>query len=102
MVTVQWIQTAAIASATAYAIPSTAVGLPDEAYLTGVAGALILPLGDGTAASTAAPILETGQTATASAATQISLDVAAQKLTSGDAIPADSAIFVTVAIAGND
>ena len=102
MVNVQLIQTTAITSATAYAIPTAAIGLPAEAYLTGVQGALILPLANGTAASVSAPIAETGQVATASGAGQISLDVSTQKLTSGDDIPADSVVMVTVAIAGND
>ena len=102
MVQVTWVQATAITSATAYAIPTTALGLPAEAYLTGVQGAVIEPLGSGTAASTAAPILETGQVATASAATQISLDVSTQKLTSGDTIPANSVVTVVADIAGGD
>lgn len=101
-VNVQWVQTTAITSATAYEIPAAAIGLPAEAYLTGVQGAIIAPLGNGTAASTASPIAETGQVATASAASQISLDVSTQKLTSGDTIPADSVVTVVVEIAGND
>lgn len=102
MPTIQWVQDTAITSATAYAVPAKALGLPTEAYLVGVQGATIAPLGNGTAASTAAPILETGQVATASAAGQISLDEATQEFTSGDTIPADSLVTVFVTIAGRD
>lgn len=102
MVHVTWVQSTAITSGTAYAIPASALGLPAEAYLTAVAGAVIAPLGNGTAASTASPILETGQVATASAAAQISLDVSTQRLTSGDTIPADAVVTVVADIAGGD
>ena len=88
-----WVQAAAVAANTAYAIPSEA--LPEGAYVTGVRMVSIAPV----AASTTAPIKEV-YTSGAPAAGQVALSVANQELTSGDAIPANSVIVANVLTMG--
>lgn len=97
----QWTTAAAIAAGTAYAIPAEA-GLPATAYIIGVRNLTIAPLATGGAASTTSPITEVGiaNNTAAPAAGDVSVQVAAQKLASGDAIPADALITVDLIVAG--
>lgn len=86
MTTFSIVQTAAVAAGTAYNLPSWA---PPLAAIKAVT---IMPLGNGTAASDVAPIEETGVLGAPSAG-QVSL-TSISSLTSGDNIPADSAIII--------
>ena len=97
----QWTTAAAIAAGTAYAIPASA-GLPATTYIIGVRNLTIAPLANGTAASVTAPITEVGvaNNTTTPSAGDVSVQVAAQKLASGDDIPADAVITVDLIVAG--
>lgn len=93
-----WTNEAAIAAGTAYAVPTLAA----NEYLVGVRTLSVLPLAAAGTASTESPFTEAGtaNNTAAPAAGQVSVQVAAQKLASGDAIPADAVIIVDVIIAG--
>jgi len=91
-----WTNTAAIAAGTAYSIPANA-GLPVGSMLVDVLSVTIMPL----AGSTVAPVTETrvAPNTTAPAAGQVSLQTtgaSAQKLISGDTIPANAVVVANV------
>ena len=93
------VNTAAIASGTAYAIPASA-GLPSNMYIVGVRSLVVAPLAAAGTASTVSPFAETQTSNNAPAAGEIYFDIATQMFTSGDDIPADSISLLDFIVAG--
>jgi|GEM_PF-1801346 len=98
MRTLTWVNTTAIAAGTAYSIPATAGLLPNE-LLVGVISVTVAPGAVNGTASTVSPFTETAVAlnTTNPAAGQVSLQTTganAQKLISGDAIPAEAVVTV--------
>lgn len=100
MTALTWTNTADIAAKTAYAIPAEA-GLPAGAMLVDVISVTVAPLASAGAASTTSPLTETrvAPNTAAPAAGEVSLQTTganAQKLLSGDDIPADAVVTAVV------
>ena len=93
------LNTAAIASGTAYAIPAAA-GVPATAYIIGVRSLVVLPLASAGVASTTSPIQEVQTSSDTPAAGEIYFDIATQQFTSGDDIPENSVSLLDFIIAG--
>lgn len=96
-----WTNASAVTKGTAYAIPASA-GLPANAYIVGVRSLTIAPLASAATASTVSPVTETGvaNNTAAPSAGDVSVQVGAQTLVSGDDLQADAVIIANLIIAG--